>query len=175
MTINCQTCNKCELSKFSNKKIIYRTVGKPPFRYIFIGEAPGLREYLDGKPFVGMSGTLLGSLLEEVMGDNSYLITNSVLCTPFEDASRTNIVEPTKQQKDACRAWLHELLVITKPEIIFTLGLHALRTVNKIKTPARIVKLMHPSAILQSKQRELDERKFVVTIREYMSDKEETS
>lgn len=174
MTTRSQKCNKCELAKYSNKKINYRTVGKPPYKYVFVGEAPGIREYLDGKPFVGMSGALLNSLLDEVMGSNSYLITNSVLCTPFEDESKAAILEPSKQQKDACRPWLQELLVITKPRIIFALGLHALRTVNKIKIDACIVKLMHPSAILQSKQRELDERKFVVTIREYMRAEKET-
>lgn len=174
MTNRFQKCNKCDLACYSKKKIAHKIVGKPPFSYIFIGSAPEQQDYIDGEIFSGMSGALLSSLLEEAMGDKSYIIANSVLCTPFEDASRSNIVEPTKQQKDACRAWLHELLDITKPKFIFTLGLHALRTVNKIKIESTIVKLMHPTAILLSTQRELDERKFVVTIREYMRAEKET-
>lgn len=176
MTTLCQTCRKCDLSIYSNKKIIYRTVGAPPYRYAFVARAPDETDYLSGIPVSGLDAAILNPMLEEAMGNRSYLITNSVFCVPFESADRAVITEPQKQSIEACRTNLHQLLALIKPRMVFTLGLHAYRTVNKIKgMEFSIVKLADPTAIRLSKQQALDKRKFVVTIKEYLNAEEESS
>jgi DNA polymerase len=72
---------------------------------VFVGEAPGEKEDLTGKPFVGRSGKLLDAIMEEEGVERSkVMITNTVKCRPPENR------DPTKDEMEACRPFLdHEL------------------------------------------------------------------
>lgn len=97
---DCRLCGLCE-----GRTRIVLPSGDLESSVVFVGEAPGEREDLSGKPFVGRSGKLLDSIMEEEGVDRSeVMITNTVKCRP------PNNRDPTKEEMDACRPFLdHEL------------------------------------------------------------------
>ena len=97
---DCRLCGLCEL----RTKIVMPS-GDLNSPVVFVGEAPGEREDIIGKPFVGRSGKLLDAIMEEEGVDRSkVMITNTVKCRPPENR------DPTKEEMDACRPFLdHEL------------------------------------------------------------------
>ena len=87
-------------------------------RLMIVGEAPGRTEDEGGAPFIGRSGQLLFTLLEEEVGltrEECY-VTNVVKCRP--PANRT----PTPKEIETCRPWLIEQLDRVSPRFILTLG-----------------------------------------------------
>ncbi len=97
---NCQLCGLCE-----NRTNLVLPSGDLNSPVVFVGEAPGEKEDLSGKPFVGRSGKLLDSIMEEEGVDRSrVMITNTVKCRPPSNR------DPTKEEMEACRPFLdHEL------------------------------------------------------------------
>ncbi|MDR1954751.1 MAG: uracil-DNA glycosylase [Candidatus Methanoplasma sp.] len=96
----CRLCGLCE----GRTKIVLPS-GDLNSPVVFVGEAPGEREDLSGRPFVGRSGRLLDSIMEEEGVERSkVMITNTVKCRP------PNNRDPTKEEMAACRPFLdHEL------------------------------------------------------------------
>ncbi len=132
---------------------------------LFVGEAPGEAEDAIGQPFVGVAGTELDSLISESLdADTTYVITNSILCTPFTDASKSVIGKPPKESLDSCRVYLHSLIRLTRPKAIVALGKVAAATLAKVKD-AQFTQIMHPSGILQAVHPELEHKRAVLTLR----------
>ncbi len=88
---------------------------------LFIGEAPGKNEDLQGRPFVGAAGKFLNEMLASIglKRENIY-ITNIVKYRPPENR------DPLPEEIAACKQWLHEQIRIIDPKIIVTLGRHAM-------------------------------------------------
>jgi len=110
------TCVRCGLSATRQRVVI----GSGPMtaRLMIVGEAPGRTEDEGGAPFIGRSGKLLFTLLEEEVGltrEECY-VTNVVKCRP--PANRT----PTPKEIVTCRPWLIEQLDRVAPRFILTLG-----------------------------------------------------
>lgn len=95
--------------------------GSAEAEILFIGEAPGKNEDLQGKPFVGAAGKFLGEMLASIglKRENIY-ITNIVKYRPPDNR------DPLPEEIVACERWLHEQIGIIDPKIIVTLGRHAL-------------------------------------------------
>lgn len=111
--------NKCTL-KASATQPVYEIV-KPKSGIVFIGEAPGLNEDKQGRPFVGSAGKLLDELLSIVgYTREDVYVTNVVKYRP------PNNRDPLPEEKDACRVWVNAELLFLKPKIIIPLGKHAL-------------------------------------------------
>jgi DNA polymerase len=112
---DCRLCGLCE-----NRTKIVLPSGDPNSGVVFVGEAPGEREDIMGRPFVGRSGKLLDAIMEEEGVDRSkVMITNTVKCRPPENR------DPTKEEMDACRPFLdHEL---SGRKVIVGLGKSACR------------------------------------------------
>jgi DNA polymerase len=88
---------------------------------VFIGEAPGKDEDIQGRPFVGRSGQFLAEMLESIgMKREDIYITNIVKYRP------PNNRDPLPEEKDACRPWLIEELNLIKPKLIVFLGRHSM-------------------------------------------------
>jgi len=85
---------------------------------LFIGEAPGKNEDIEGRPFVGRSGKLLTSILEEIglTRTKDYYITNIVKCRPPENR------DPTPEEIALCSDYLIRQIEMMQPKIIVTLG-----------------------------------------------------
>jgi DNA polymerase len=95
--------------------------GNPDSELVFIGEAPGKNEDLQGLPFVGAAGKFLNQLLEMIgMNRNSIYITNIVKYRP------PNNRDPLPEEKAAFLPYLAKQIDIIQPKLIVTLGRHSL-------------------------------------------------
>ena len=108
-------CTKCSLSKSRTNAV--RGRGSENSDVIFVGEAPGRNEDLQGKPFVGVAGQILSEALEYAgFAREDVYITNVVKCRP------PNNRKPLKEESDACREYLLREFEIIKPKVICVLG-----------------------------------------------------
>lgn len=96
-------------------------IGNPDADLMFIGEAPGKDEDLQGKPFVGAAGKFLNEMLGSVgiTRDDVY-ITNVVKYRPPENR------DPTPEEVAVSWPWLKEQIELIDPVLIILLGRHAL-------------------------------------------------
>jgi len=84
---------------------------------MFIGEAPGQSEDIEGKPFVGAAGKFLETLLSEIgLSRSGVFICNIVKCRPPRNR------EPMPNEIQACTPYLDRQITIIKPKFIVTLG-----------------------------------------------------
>ena len=127
-----RTCNGCHFSMPPATQIVFG-VGTPDSPLIFIGEAPGREEDLQGKPFVGRSGKLLDRILDALGSSREQLfITNIVKCRP------PNNRRPLPQEIKASRPLLYDQIKIIRPKVICTLGSAALE--GLLGRPVKITK-----------------------------------
>ena len=95
--------------------------GRPNADIVFIGEAPGKKEDLDGVPFVGASGKFLNEMLEAAgMSRPDVYITNIVKYRPPGNR------DPTPAEKAAFLPYLLRQLAIISPRVVVTLGRHSM-------------------------------------------------
>ena len=114
-----RNCRKCDLWKTRTHAVPGE--GNPHAEIMFIGEAPGENEDLEGRPFVGAAGKLLTKLITEVLGlkREDVFITNVVKCRP------PNNRDPTEEEIIACGPYLKAQIDIIRPKVIVTLGRHS--------------------------------------------------
>lgn len=124
-------CLKCRLAR--ERKHAVPGEGPPDAKIIFIGEAPGEKEDLAGKPFRGRSGEFLDRLFETAgIRRGDVYITSSVKCRP--PANR----DPKPDELETCRqAWLLPQIEILQPRLIVLLGKVALRQILNETGPLR--------------------------------------
>lgn len=102
--------------KFTAKNLCFAD-GNPEARVMFIGEAPGAQEDIQGKPFVGRAGALLDKMLSAIGLDrDKAYITNVVYWRP--PGNRT----PTPQETQACRPFINRQIELANPDIVVFLG-----------------------------------------------------
>lgn len=110
--------NICPLKKVATQPV-YEIVA-PSSGIVFIGEAPGKNEDLQGKPFVGAAGKFLNELLLSIgFSREEVYVSNTVKYRPPENR------EPSDDEKASCRIWLNAELLFIKPRILIPLGRHA--------------------------------------------------
>lgn len=114
-------CARCRLSE-KRKSIVFGE-GYPDASLMFIGEAPGEEEDLQGRPFVGEAGKLLTRLIEKMgMKREEVYIANVVKCRPPQNR------EPEEDEIKTCLPFLKSQIEIIKPSVIMTLGAVATRS-----------------------------------------------
>lgn len=95
--------------------------GNPDAEIVFIGEAPGKHEDLQGKPFVGAAGRFLNEMLEMInLKRDDVYITNIVKYRP------PNNRDPFPEEKRAFLPYLQSQLEVIQPKVVMTLGRHSL-------------------------------------------------
>lgn len=115
-----RNCKKCPLYKTRNR--VVPGEGNPKAKIMFVGEAPGLQEDLQGRPFVGAAGKFLDELLASCsLKRKEVFIGNLLKCRP--PANR----DPKPEEIETCWPYLVEQIKIIKPKLIVTLGRHALQ------------------------------------------------
>nr|MBA3520574.1 uracil-DNA glycosylase [Hyphomicrobiales bacterium] len=91
--------------------------GNPEARIMFVGEAPGLEEDLEGRPFVGRSGKLLDLMLAAIGLDRTgAYIANVIPWRP--PGNRT----PTPQETEICRPFIERQIALCDPDLLVLLG-----------------------------------------------------
>ncbi len=149
-------CTRCALAT-TRTQVVFG-VGDPGADLMFVGEAPGRDEDLQGVPFVGRSGQLLDRLLaEEVgIGREAVYIANVVKCRPPENR------DPKPDEVAACRPYLEEQVAPIAPKVVVTLGNFATRLlldtdqgITRLRGRAypmgdvQLVPTFHPAAALR--------------------------
>lgn len=125
-----RNCTKCHLAKTRTNAVPGE--GNPNARIVFIGEAPGREEDLQGRPFVGAAGKFLTQLIEGILGipRSEVFITNVVKCRPVPNPNvparlQRGNREPTEEEIRICSPYLDRQLEIIQPDIIVCLGRHS--------------------------------------------------
>jgi len=114
-------CSKCRLH--DTRKYAVPGEGSASTKVIFIGEAPGEQEDLQGRPFVGAAGKLLTELLESIgLRREEIYITNIVKCRP------PNNRQPRRDEADACRSYLDRQIALIGARVICPMGNSAIHT-----------------------------------------------
>lgn len=132
---------------------------------MLVGEQPGDREDLAGRPFVGPAGRLLDRALVEagIERDRVY-VTNAVKHFKNEPRGKRRIhKKPADAEVDACHQWLERELSLVAPRLVIAMGATAARALLGAATPiernrgrimpmagsARLLVTVHPSFLLR--------------------------
>jgi uracil-DNA glycosylase len=164
---------------------------------MIVGEQPGDREDLAGRPFVGPAGALLDRALADAGIERSDVyVTNAVKHFKFEERGKRRIhKKPSSGETAACRPWLEAELAIVQPELVVCLGATAARSVIGPKHrllgqrghffphpwAEAVTATVHPSAILRApdpERRHQDYQAFVkdlIAVREKLGRKMKTA
>ena len=119
-------CLECPLGK--TRKNIVLGMGNPNADIVFVGEAPGKQEDLQGLPFVGRSGKLLDKMLASInLSRDDIYILNVLKCRPPDNR------DPSKLEIEKCEPYLKEQLKIIKPKLIVALGRISAMTILRTK------------------------------------------
>lgn len=113
---NCLKCKKCSLCE-TRTNVVFGA-GNINAEVMFIGEGPGEKEDLLASPFVGKSGKLLESMLNDINLDRNknIYIANIVKCRPPKNR------DPLPEEQDLCIEWLRNQVALLKPKIIVAVG-----------------------------------------------------
>jgi uracil-DNA glycosylase family 4 len=151
-----RTCVACPLAL--GRTTVVFSAGNPASDLMFVGEAPGHDEDLQGEPFVGRSGKLLDRLIAEELGldRTGCYICNVVKCRPPGNR------DPQPGEVEACRHYLESQVDLVAPKVIVTLGNFAVRalletteTVTRLRGKSYpyastvVVPTFHPSYALR--------------------------
>ena len=115
LTLSVENCRKCNLCKTRKKPVFGE--GSIDTDVLFVGEAPGYNEDLQGRPFVGKAGKILDELLESIgLHRNDIYVANILKCRP------PNNRNPLKTEIDACTEYLDKQIELIQPKIMVPMG-----------------------------------------------------
>jgi DNA polymerase len=146
---------------------------------MLIGEQPGDREDLAGRPFVGPSGRLLDAALEAAgLERSSIYVTNAVKHFKWEPSRKLRLhKKPSASEIEACKPWLELEIALVKPRVVLALGATAAQVLMgrdfhvlssrgwKFAVPwaDAFMATVHPSSVLRARpaDRARDEAAFM--------------
>ena len=156
-------CTRCKLHTLGRRQIVFG-VGNPSADLMFVGEAPGADEDIQGIPFVGRAGQLLTKIIEaiELRREDVY-IANVIKCRPPENRN------PDPDEVDTCEPFLFQQIDAIKPKVIVALGTFAAKALLKTQDSisrlrgrvydyrgAKLIATFHPAFLLRSPDRKRD-------------------
>ncbi|HEX6098316.1 MAG TPA: UdgX family uracil-DNA binding protein [Thermoanaerobaculia bacterium] len=175
-------CKACHLWKLGTQTVFGE--GKAKATIMFVGEQPGDKEDLAGRPFVGPAGALFDASLEEVGIDRTTVyVTNVVKHFKWEPRGKRRIhKKPNGVEITACRPWLDSEINVVQPRVIVCLGSTAAQAVidRKFKVTQQrgifvpselaeyVTATVHPSSILRAptdEARRTERERFVEDLR----------
>jgi uracil-DNA glycosylase family protein len=164
-------CRRCPLYRDATQAV--PGDGPSRARVMLVGEQPGDKEDLTGKPFVGPAGKLLDRALADAgIPRDDVFVTNAVKHFKFEPRGKRRLhKKPNAYEIGRCRWWIDQERATVKPEVIVALGATAARsllgrvvTIGRLRAETlhladgtRLVVTIHPSALLRT-QDEADRR-----------------
>ena len=134
---NCQACSLCQ----TRTQTVFG-VGNQHAHWMFIGEAPGQNEDLQGEPFVGKAGQLLTEMIRAIgLQREQVYIANMLKCRP------PNNRDPQADEVTACNGFLQQQIQLLQPKIIVAVGRIAAQNLLDSKQPlARLRGTQHQYA-----------------------------
>jgi uracil-DNA glycosylase family protein len=175
-------CTRCPLYKHATQ--VVPGEGPTRARLMMVGEQPGDKEDIEGKPFVGPAGRMLDrAIAESGLDRRKIFVTNAVKHFKFEQRGKRRLhKKPNASEIDRCHWWQEQEQRIVKPELIVALGATAIRSVTG--KPLSITKLrghpypladgtpmiatIHPSYLLRIQDdddKDAEYRRFVTDLR----------
>lgn len=159
-----QGCTKCGLHE-GRTNVVFG-VGNPNAELMFVGEAPGADEDLQGEPFVGRAGKLLTRIIEDGMKlqREEVYIANVLKCRPPGNRN------PTPDEVETCSPYLIRQIELIQPKVMVALGSFAAKTLlntttnisalrgklhpytlsDTIENPPKIMPTYHPAYLLRN-------------------------
>ena len=122
-------CTRCPLYRDATQAVAGE--GPAKARLMLVGEQPGDKEDITGRPFVGPAGQLLDKALERAwIARADCFVTNAVKHFKFEPRGKVRLHKsPDRSEIDHCRWWLDRERELVEPELIVALGASAARGV----------------------------------------------
>ena len=156
-------CSRCKLHALGRTQIVFG-VGSPSADLMFVGEAPGADEDIQGIPFVGRAGQLLTKIIEAIgLKRDDVYIANVIKCRPPGNRN------PDPDEVDQCEPFLFQQIDRIQPKVIVALGTFAAKALLKTQDPisrlrgriydyrgAKLVPTFHPAFLLRSPDRKRD-------------------
>jgi DNA polymerase len=151
-------CTRCKLHALGRKQIVFG-VGNPQADLMFVGEAPGADEDIQGIPFVGRAGQLLTDIIEKGLQipRRDVYIANVIKCRPPQNRN------PEPEEVETCEPFLFQQIDIIKPKVIVALGKFGAQTLLRTLEPisrlrgrvfdyrgAKLVPTFHPAYLLRN-------------------------
>lgn len=153
-----KVCTACSLYQ-SRRNVVFGK-GDPNANLMFVGEAPGMQEDIQGEPFVGKAGELLTKIIEAInLRREDIYIANCLKCRP------PNNRNPLPSEVVACRDYLIAQIRTIKPKVICCLGKFAAQTLLMSESPIsglrgkfydyegfKLMPTFHPAYLLRNPQ-----------------------
>jgi DNA polymerase len=150
-------CTRCKLHTLGRKQVVFG-VGNPEADLMFVGEAPGADEDLQGEPFVGRAGQLLTKIIEAIgLRRDQVYIANVIKCRPPGNRN------PEGDEVEQCEPFLFRQIDAVKPRVIVALGKFAAQSLLKSTDPitrlrgrtftyrgATLIPTFHPAYLLRN-------------------------
>ena len=151
-------CTACRLAE-TRTNVVFGA-GQIESDLMFVGEAPGRNEDIQGAPFVGAAGNLLEELLGEIgVRREDVYIANVLKCRPPGNR------DPKQDEIDACKGYLREQIRMVEPRVVMTLGNFATKLlmptelgITRVRghsydwwLGAKLVPTFHPAAALRGR------------------------
>jgi DNA polymerase len=170
-------CTRCKLHALGRRQIVYG-VGNPGADLMFVGEAPGHDEDVQGIPFVGRAGQLLTKIIEAIgLKRDEVYIANVIKCRPPENRN------PEPDEVASCQPFLFSQIAAISPKVIVALGSFAAKTLLTTEAPisrlrgrvydlqgAKLVCTFHPAYLLRSPDRKRDTWEDMKKVRELLQE-----
>ena len=150
-------CTRCKLHTLGRSQVVFG-VGNPDADLMFVGEAPGADEDVQGVPFVGRAGQLLTKIIEaiELKREDVY-IANVIKCRPPQNRN------PEPDEVETCEPFLFQQIAVIKPKVIVALGKFAAQALLRTDAPisrlrgrvfeyrgAKLIPTFHPAYLLRN-------------------------
>lgn len=156
-------CMRCTLATLGRKQVVFG-VGNPDAKLMFVGEAPGAEEDIQGIPFVGRAGQLLTKMIEAInLRRDDVYIANVIKCRPPGNRN------PEPDEIATCEPFLFQQIQAISPTVIVALGAFAAKTLLRSEETisrlrghiydfrgAKLIPTFHPSFLLRSPDRKRD-------------------
>jgi uracil-DNA glycosylase len=150
-------CSRCKLHALGRRQVVFG-VGNPEADLMFVGEAPGADEDIQGVPFVGRAGQLLTKIIEAIgLSRDDVYIANVIKCRPPQNRN------PEQDEVDTCEPFLFQQIDTIKPKVIVALGTFAARALLRTLDPisrlrgrvyeyrgAKLIPTFHPAYLLRN-------------------------
>jgi uracil-DNA glycosylase len=122
-------CTRCKLHTLGRQQIVFG-VGNPNADLMFVGEAPGADEDIQGEPFVGRAGQLLTKIIEAIgLRREDVYIANVIKCRPPGNRN------PEPDEVEQCEPFLFRQIASIKPKVIVALGKFAAQSLLRTNEP----------------------------------------
>jgi len=150
-------CTRCKLHTLGRSQIVFG-VGNPQADLMFVGEAPGADEDIQGVPFVGRAGQLLTKIIEAIgLKREDVYIANVIKCRPPQNRN------PEPDEVEKCEPFLFQQIDVVKPKVIVALGKFGAQTLLRTLEPisrlrgrvfeyrgSKLIPTFHPAYLLRN-------------------------